>query len=92
MARAMKKRKHDEELETGGASYFGSGVREDFFDEDIFKLRPSDEKRPACRVLGEVFQSEEVSTVTVLRTWPVAGQQSLPAVSAVGKGGSHQVL
>lgn len=36
----MKKRKHGEELETGGASYFGSGVREDFFEEDVFKFRP----------------------------------------------------
>lgn len=88
----MKKRKHGEESETGGASYFGSGVREDFFEEDIFKLRPRDEKKPACRVPGKVLQAEEVSTVTVLRTWPVAGDQSLPAVSAVGKGGSHKVV
>lgn len=33
--------------------YFGSGVRKDFSEKDMFKSRPNSEKRPACRILGE---------------------------------------
>ena len=49
---AMEKRKRGKELDTESVGYFGSGVREEFSERDLFQLRPNNENRPACRVVG----------------------------------------
>lgn len=84
--KCYEENKHGKDLENGGVGYFGSRVREDFCEKDIFKLNLNNKKKSACRVLGEGIS--DLTTAMVLRTQSDAEQseQSLQEVCEAGQG------